>query len=360
MITISRKCLFSVVVFLVLFVFITPVNADSGILAFEKTEYTVNLGNGGLQKIPIAQNISGGLQYEWSSSNESIATVSPYGYVTPISGGTATISCVGTDANNQQYSASYVLTVIVPVRRITVEKTKIVLTTKPDYEPLEEDEVFYSFTPVVTIEPENATIKTITWTSSNTDVARVDDNGTIRAGWKPGSAVITGKPTDGSWATVQINVEVPKVFFTTKELKFIENEPLLFGYNIIVESGFTSIQVGTNSDCFTFSSVKREAKTDKKSNSFSIHDGMNWYMVYPKKAGRGSFVIVLNGQQYSVPVIVEHSAVIDEISYPAKQVASLISNCENNINIKTHFMCEVISIEEITNKDNEKVKLGRI
>lgn len=332
-------------------------NAEDGLIAFEKKEYTVTLGNGGIQVTPVSQNISSWLQYEWSSADKSIAKVSAYGYVTPVAGGKTTIRCVGTDTEKNTYMASYELTVIVPVRRITTDKSSIVLTTEPDYTPLEEDEIYYSFTPDVTIEPENATIKTLVWTSSNTDVARVDENGKITAGWIPGNAVITGKPADGSWASVQINVTVPKIFFTTKELRFTDNEPQIVGFNIIRESGLTSIQIGETGDCFNASSITREAGSDKKSTSHFSMDGMQWYSVTPKKAGQGAIVIVINGRRFSIPIIVEHSAVIDEIGYPAKQVTALTANKEANLHSKTHFNCEVLSIEDIQNAQNQNTKL---
>ncbi|WP_206427993.1 Ig-like domain-containing protein [Niallia circulans] len=43
---------------------------------------------------------------------------------------------------------------------------------------------------VVTIEPENATNKTIKWTSSNPEIATVDDNGNV-IGKSPGKVTIT-------------------------------------------------------------------------------------------------------------------------------------------------------------------------
>ncbi|MEZ2716991.1 Ig-like domain-containing protein [Niallia circulans] len=61
---------------------------------------------------------------------------------------------------------------------------------------------------VVTIEPENATNKTIKWTSSNPEIATVDDNGNV-IGKSPGKVTITAETTDGSnlKATTEVTVK---------------------------------------------------------------------------------------------------------------------------------------------------------
>ncbi len=58
-----------------------------------------------------------------------------------------------------------------------------------------------------TVEPENATDKTIHWSSSDNRVATVDSNGTI-ALVAPGTAVITGTAADGSGVSVSCIVTV--------------------------------------------------------------------------------------------------------------------------------------------------------
>jgi len=60
-----------------------------------------------------------------------------------------------------------------------------------------------------TITPENATNKTVTWTSSNPEVATVDANGLVTA-VANGTCTITATTTDGNFtATCNITVDVP-------------------------------------------------------------------------------------------------------------------------------------------------------
>lgn len=70
--------------------------------------------------------------------------------------------------------------------------------------------------------PANATVKTVTWTSSDATVAKVDANGTVTA-VKPGIAFITATTTDGSEVngTAVINVTRPA---SAVKLELVDNE----------------------------------------------------------------------------------------------------------------------------------------
>ena len=59
-----------------------------------------------------------------------------------------------------------------------------------------------------TVKPDNATIKDVTWTSSNTSVATVNSSGVVTA-VKNGTAVITAKTSNGLTATCNITVKTP-------------------------------------------------------------------------------------------------------------------------------------------------------
>lgn len=62
-----------------------------------------------------------------------------------------------------------------------------------------------TFTLKATVKPDNAIIKSVTWTSSNSKVASVSSSGKVTAK-QPGTAVITGKTINGKAAKCTINV----------------------------------------------------------------------------------------------------------------------------------------------------------
>ena len=128
----------------------------------------------------------------WNSTNPSVAMVSQSGVVTAKSLGTATITATTMDGTN--LTASCEVNVVHPVSSINLSQTTANLY------------IGDTFTLTATILPNNAN-NTLTWTSSNTSVATVDQNGTVTAK-ALGTATITATATDGSGvsASCQVNV----------------------------------------------------------------------------------------------------------------------------------------------------------
>ena len=123
----------------------------------------------------------------WSSSDVSVASVDQDGTVRAVKGGTATIT-----AKAGEKSATCRITVVTPVASVSIDRTSLSL------------EVGENTVLVATIYPDDATEKAVTWSSSDTSVATVGDNGVVTA-IKKGSAVITAKAGDKS-ATCTVNV----------------------------------------------------------------------------------------------------------------------------------------------------------
>ena len=82
-----------------------------------------------------------------------------------------------------------------------------------------------------TVSPSNASNKTIIWTSSNSNVARVDANGNVTA-VNAGTATITAKSNNGKIATCKVTVNNP---YKTKAVKFTVNVPASFKQKHYVE-----------------------------------------------------------------------------------------------------------------------------
>ena len=127
----------------------------------------------------------------WSSSKTSVATVDANGKVTAVAEGNATITA---KAGNKSATCSVTVTKnVVAVESITLDKSSLELT---------EGE---TATLTATVKPDNATNKTVTWTSSSSSIATVDQNGKITA-VSEGTATITAKAGDKT-ATCSVTVK---------------------------------------------------------------------------------------------------------------------------------------------------------
>ena len=120
----------------------------------------------------------------WSSDASSIAKVDQSGTVTAIAEGSATITV---ETEDGEFFATCDVTVVagtVAVSGVTVSPTSVSL------------KVDETASLKATVEPAEATDKTVSWSSSAPEIASVDDNGTITA-HAEGSATITVTTTDG-------------------------------------------------------------------------------------------------------------------------------------------------------------------
>ena len=113
-----------------------------------------------------------------------------------------TITLTVTDANNKTASIQVqhdAISVPKGVTGITLDKTELKLARNG------------TATLTASVSPDDATIKTVLWSSSNTDVARVDDNGKITP-MAPGKAVITATTRQGNFSkrcTVYVKEDKP-------------------------------------------------------------------------------------------------------------------------------------------------------
>ncbi len=126
----------------------------------------------------------------WTSSDESIATVDNNGIVTAIQQGFATITA---STSNGMVATCAVTVTIIPVESISLNKNKLELTVE-DTETL-----------IATITPDNATDKTVTWKSSNREVATVSENGLVTA-IGVGTAIIYASSSNGLTAECEVTV----------------------------------------------------------------------------------------------------------------------------------------------------------
>ena len=139
----------------------------------------------------------------WSTSDASVATVSD-GVVTAIKLGSATIRAKAGDKE-----ATCAITVeATPVTSVTLDQTSASL------------KVGETVSLTATVKPDDATDKSVTWSSSNTSVATVSSTGVVTAK-SAGSAIITVTTKDGSkTATCSVTVKAKTVSVTGVSLDY--------------------------------------------------------------------------------------------------------------------------------------------
>lgn len=189
----------------------------------------------------------------------------------------------------------------------------------------------YIYKPVITIIPADATNKTLEWTSANSSIARVAEDGTI-FGENSGTTTITGKATDGSGKKVQIKVKVPSCYVTEDNIVISTHEGEKIGYIRAHASGINTYSIKTTGNVVTYDHLDEV-------------NGVNWMQIVPLKAGQGTLSFLHNGKKTrTIKIKVEHSAVYDSVSYPAVKIASLMASPDESIGTKTHIKCEIVEI----------------
>ena len=135
----------------------------------------------------------------WSTSNASVATVEN-GVVTAVGQSSATITVTTEDGGKTATCVVTVTAATVPVTGVTLSQTQASLycNRTPNTLAL-----------TAKVAPDNATNKAVTWTSSDSAVATVDQNGVVTA-LARGTAVITATAADGSGANATCTVTVSR------------------------------------------------------------------------------------------------------------------------------------------------------
>ena len=150
----------------------------------------------------------------WSSTDDEVAAVSQDGTVTATGGGTAVVTATTEDGS---YSAKCSVVVNVPVTGIQFNDTSssvgIGNETRLGY----------------TITPPDATNKTVTWQSSDTAVAWIDETTGVITPISPGGAEITATTEDGRFTATTLLVVTNTLNFVRLKLVTESGEYPAFG-----------------------------------------------------------------------------------------------------------------------------------
>ena len=154
----------------------------------------------------------------WTSSNSNVARVDVNGNVTAVNAGTATITAKSNNGKTTTCKVTVINPASVAVSSVGLKSSTTIVKGKT--EKL-----------TATVSPSNASNKAVTWTSSNSNVARVDANGNVTA-VNAGTATITAKSNNGKIATCKVTVNNP---YKTRAVKFTVNVPTSFKQKHYVE-----------------------------------------------------------------------------------------------------------------------------
>lgn len=172
-------------------------------VSLNKNSTTIVLGNTETLTATISPNGATDSSVSWSSSDESVATVSSAGVVTAVAAGSCTITVTTTDGSYTDTCAVTVTSGSVAVTGVSLNKNSTSLV------------IGNTETLTATVSPNDATDSSVSWSSSNTNVATVSSAGVVTAVAK-GSTTITVTTTDGGYTdTCAVTVTAPSsVTFT--------------------------------------------------------------------------------------------------------------------------------------------------
>ncbi len=166
-------------------------------VALDQNELELRAGETGTLTATVAPDNATDKAVTWTTSDKNIATVDKNGKVTAVKEGAATITVTTKDGNKTAACKVTVTAAKVPVTGVTLDQTQLEL------------EAGESETLTATVAPDNATDQAVTWSSSNKDVATVNDKGEVTA-VKEGTATITVTTRDGSKkAECKVTVTAP-------------------------------------------------------------------------------------------------------------------------------------------------------
>ena len=165
----------------------------------EGEEYQLHFSCSPSSATHLFEDLSNFVFYESNTivDSPSFITIDPDGKVKGVKPGTVGIKPTGLIKGTTGRDRVYITVTgdAVPATEICLDKTSITLS------------VGKAEAITATILPENATNQTVTWTSSNTSVAKVNANGTVK-GISAGTAIITAT-VDGVTAECSVTVTVP-------------------------------------------------------------------------------------------------------------------------------------------------------
>ena len=133
------------------------------------TAVTMNLNESKTIKSKITNDDAENKKLKWSSSDEGVVKVDSKGKITSVAAGTATVTCAAVDGSGVKRSVKVTVNDVVALKEIQLNYIDIQFCGLGCVEQLS----------VMSYLPEAATDTSVTWSSTNENVAVVDQNGNV-------------------------------------------------------------------------------------------------------------------------------------------------------------------------------------
>ena len=317
---------------------VRPVIKVSSITVRVESGYSSTIldnGNTSLIAVVSPSNASN-TAVKWSSSSSSIASVDSSGYVTGKKAGTVTIKA--TAADGSKVYGSIVITV---KPAVTTKVTSVKVSVAPGCS----DRIYDNNGKTklnAEVLPANASIRAVTWKSSSSTIATVDDSGNV-TGLKAGTATVTATATDGSrkYGSLKITVlqtgEVQVSRIANKTQTNIKKALTELSFSIIVDpqssngcDGVTrSIILSEYSDTFVYHELGHflayvSGNRDKTSEFASIYNSEKTN--YPGNKSR-----ISNASEYFAQAYEDYTKSASALRKACPQTYNYIKACINDL-----------------------------
>ena len=243
-----------------------PAEIHVSLISFTESKVELTVGEQRPLEVKISPDNATNKKIRWSSSKESVATVTPDGIVEAVSAGTAFITATSEDSGVNAKCEITVNKKVISVTGVALSKTSLSLSEGEE------------FILEATVTPDNATNKEIRWTSDNEAVATVSAEGVVKA-LKAGTANITAT-SDDSGVNAKCEITVKKrVISVTGEATHIScrNARLSASANI-PPTVSTNLSFGllysTSSGILLGSAIYLDAKDLDADNNYTIDTGV--------------------------------------------------------------------------------------
>jgi len=218
------------------------VTAVTGV-SLNETSKTVGVGDSFNLNPTITPSDATDKTVSWNSSNSQVATVDA-GQVTAIGIGECDITCTSNSDNTKSASC-----------HVTVQATKVTsISLNPSSITLEKAASYNAQKIVATVNPSNATDKSLTWSSNNSSFIDVDNNGNLsfKQSNTAGEATITCSANDGSGVSATCKVTITgETVVPVTGLTLKVGSSSVTSNDVIIGSNFTLTPVITPTNATT-------------------------------------------------------------------------------------------------------------